>query len=134
MRLADITLRGAVVGIALISTAGHGAHGRQKPGERAHCGGFAGAAIAESENTADLGIDGRNHQSELHFVLADDRGKWEGHRHALKLLWPGFRDDFGCTLVEQLKPDRTTELARPMCRTVPRSLNEPIATFGEHRR
>ena len=63
---------GRVVRIAIIAAPDHDLHFRQQTRKRAHRGGFSGAAIAERQHAADLGIDRCDQQRELHLVLADD--------------------------------------------------------------
>ena len=60
------------VRIAIVAAADDDLHLRQQRRQRAHRRGLSGAAIAEGEHAADLGIDRRDQQRELHLVLADD--------------------------------------------------------------
>ena len=64
--------------ITVIGASGHGAHLRQQRRERPDGRRFAGAAIPEDENAPDRGINGAEHESQFHVVLADDRGEGIG--------------------------------------------------------
>ncbi len=61
------------VRIAIIAATGDDFHLGQQRRQRAHRRGLSRAAIAKRKHAADLGVDRRDQQRKLHFVLADDR-------------------------------------------------------------
>jgi hypothetical protein len=73
--------------VAGVAAADQGAHRRQQCRQRAHRGGLPGAAVAEHQHAADARIHRCGQDGQLHFILADDRGKGEGlcHRFTFSL-------------------------------------------------
>ena len=65
----------AIIGSAFVTAAGHDLHRRQQTGQRAHGGGFAGAAIAEHHDTAQPRFHCRQQQRLLHLGLANNGGE-----------------------------------------------------------
>ena len=65
----------AIIGGTFVAAAGHDLHWRQQAGQRAHGGGFAGAAIAEHHHAAQPRFHGGEQQRLLHLGLANNGGE-----------------------------------------------------------
>jgi hypothetical protein len=65
-RLAGVAIEGAVFDFR---------DRRKQIGQRAHGCRFGSSAMAQYENAADVGIDYREQESELHLFLSDYRGE-----------------------------------------------------------
>jgi len=87
LALGAVARRGS--GIAIVAAACHDAHGWQKSRKRAHGRGLAAPPIAENQDAADARVDCRGQNRKLHIVLADDRRKRKGGRHAQAILARG---------------------------------------------
>ena len=63
--------------VAIVFAARDHGHVGQQLRQRAHGGGFAGAAVAQGEDAAHHRLDGGQQQGKLHLLLPDDRGEGE---------------------------------------------------------
>ena len=67
-------------GVAMPAAAHCRGDRRQQGGERAHGGGFAGAAIAQRQHAAQAGVGRGQQQRGAQLVLANNGGEREGRR------------------------------------------------------